>query len=129
MQSVGTRGENAELKKEGDIKQEARLAKEVEVALTHELDKAQRPALVTELCQALVKAYGGPVDVAIHDPHTHGGSDERNFHAPILIPPGTATHKGQWRKVRKLHQTRPRKKARTHVEELRDAHHDRAGRE
>ena len=56
--------EQAELKKDGSIKQEARLAKEVEIALPHELGKAQRQALVTELCQSLVKAYGMAVDVA-----------------------------------------------------------------
>ncbi|MBV6575312.1 MobA/MobL family protein, partial [Acinetobacter baumannii] len=70
-QTLWNQVEQSELKKDGSIKQEARLAKEGEVALPHELDKAQRQALVTELCQSLVKAYGVPVDVAIHAPHTH----------------------------------------------------------
>ncbi|WP_171352119.1 MobA/MobL family protein, partial [Acinetobacter baumannii] len=49
-QTLWNQVEQSELKKDGSIKQEARLAKEVEVALPHELDKAQRQALVTELC-------------------------------------------------------------------------------
>ncbi|MBV6575119.1 MobA/MobL family protein, partial [Acinetobacter baumannii] len=57
-QTLWNQVEQSELKKDGSIKQEARRAKEVEVALPHELDKAQRQALVTELCQSLVKAYG-----------------------------------------------------------------------
>jgi ATP-dependent exoDNAse (exonuclease V) alpha subunit len=65
-------GRAIRVKKDGSIKQEARLAKEVEIALPHELNKEQRQALVTELCQSLVKAYGVAVDVAIHAPHVHG---------------------------------------------------------
>jgi F0F1-type ATP synthase delta subunit len=60
-------------KKDGSIKQEARLAKEIEIALPHELNKQQRQALVTELCQSLVKTHGVAVDVAIHAPHVAGG--------------------------------------------------------
>ncbi|MGX9026747.1 MobA/MobL family protein, partial [Acinetobacter baumannii] len=115
------------LKKDGSIKQEARLAKEVEVALPHELDKAQRQALVTELCQSLVKAYGVPVDVAIHAPHTHGGSDERNFHAHILMTTRTATAKGLGAKVRELDQNSTLKKIREKVADLTNVHLERAG--
>ena len=97
-QTLWNRVEQSELKKNGDIKQEARLAKEVEIALPHELDKTQRQALVTELCQSLVKAYGVAVDVAIHAPHVHGGSDERNHHAHILMTTRSLTPQGLGRK-------------------------------
>ena len=81
-------------KKNGDIKQEARLAKEVEIALPHELNKQQRQALVSEFCQSLVASYNVAVDVAIHAPHAHGGSDERNFHAHILMTTEPPPQKG-----------------------------------
>ena len=126
-QTLWNQVEQSELKKDGSIKQEARLAKEVEVALPHELDKAQRQALVTELCQSLVKAYGVAVDVAIHAPHTHGGSDERNFHAHILMTTRTATAKGLGAKVRELDQNSTLKKIREKVADLTNVHLERAG--
>ena len=126
-QTLWNQVEQSELKKDGSIKQEARLAKEVEVALPHELDKAQRQALVTELCQSLVKAYGMAVDVAIHAPHTHGGSDERNFHAHILMTTRTATAKGLGAKVRELDQNSTLKKIREKVADLTNVHLERAG--
>ena len=49
-QKLWNQVEQSELKKDGSIKQEARLAKEIEIALPHELNKQQRQALVTELC-------------------------------------------------------------------------------
>ena len=49
------------------------MQKEIEIALPHELNKRQRQALVTELCQSLVKGHGVAVDVAIHAPHIAGG--------------------------------------------------------
>ena len=126
-QTLWNQVEQSELKKDGSIKQEARLAKEVEVALPHELDKAQRQALVTELCQSLVKAYGVALDVAIHAPHTHGGSDERNFHAHILMTTRTATAKGLGAKVRELDQNSTLKKIREKVADLTNVHLERAG--
>ncbi|WP_171499736.1 MobA/MobL family protein, partial [Acinetobacter guerrae] len=65
-QNLWNQAEQSELKKDGSSKQEARLAKEIEIALPHELNKRQRQALVTELCQSLVKGHGVAVDVAIH---------------------------------------------------------------
>ena len=109
-QTLWNRVEQSELKKNGDIKQEARLAKEVEIALPHELDKTQRQALVTELCQSLVKAYGVALDVAIHAPHVHGGSDERNHHAHILMTT-SLTPQGLGKKVRELDQNSTLKKS------------------
>ena len=126
-QTLWNQVEQSELKKDGSIKQEARLAKEVEVALPHELDKAQRQALVTELCQSLVKAYGVAVDVAIHAPHTHGGSDERNFHAHILMTTRTATAKGLGAKVRELDRHSTLKKIREKVADLTNQHLAAAG--
>ena len=126
-QTLWNQVEQSELKKDGSIKQEARLAKEVEVALPHELDKAQRQALVTELCQSLVKSYGVAVDAAIHAPHVHGGSDERNHHAHILMTTRSLTPQGLGKKVRELDQNSTLKKIREKVADLTNVHLERAG--
>ena len=61
---------------------DARVAREYEVALPHELDPAQRLALVQAFAQELADRHGGAVDFAIHAPHREG--DTRNTHAHIL---------------------------------------------
>lgn len=126
-QNLWNQVEQSELKKDGGIKQEARLAREVEIALPHELNKQQRQALVSEFCQSLVASYNVAVDVAIHAPHTHGGSDERNFHAHILMTTRTATAKGLGAKVRELDQNSTLKKIREKVADLTNVHLERAG--
>ena len=126
-QNLWNQAEQSELKKDGSIKQEARLAKEVEIALPHELDKTQRQALVTELCQSLVKSYGVAVDAAIHAPHVHGGSDERNHHAHILMTTRSLTPQGLGKKVRELDQNSTLKKIREKVADLTNVHLERAG--
>lgn len=126
-QVLWNRVEQAELKKDGSIKQEARLAKEIEIALPHELNKQQRQTLVTELCQSLVKGHGVAVDVAIHSPHTAGGSDDRNFHAHILMTTRTATGQGLGGKVRELDRHSTLKKIRQEVADLTNRHLAAAG--
>lgn len=126
-QKLWNQVEQSELKKDGSIKQEARLAKEIEIALPHELDKRQRQELVTELCQSLVKTHGVAVDVAIHAPHVHGGSDHRNFHAHILMTTRAATPKGLGKKVRELDRHSTLKKIREEVADLTNRHLAAAG--
>ncbi|MBV6579029.1 MobA/MobL family protein, partial [Acinetobacter baumannii] len=96
-------------------------------ALRRVLTQDNGPAIVTELCQALVKAYGGPVDVAIPAPHPHGGSDERHFHAHILMNTRTATAKGLGAKGRELDQNSTLKKLREKVADRTNVHLERAG--
>lgn len=126
-QNLWNQAEQSELKKDGSIKQEARLAKEIEIALPHELNKRQRQALVTELCQSLVKGHGVAVDVAIHAPHIAGGSDDRNFHAHILMTTRTATGQGLGGKVRELDRHSTLKKIREEVADLTNRHLAAAG--
>ena len=64
-------------------RKDARVAREIEVALPHELSAEQRLALTREFSQALAKQYGVAVDFAIHSPHGH--TDIRNHHAHILM--------------------------------------------
>jgi ATP-dependent exoDNAse (exonuclease V) alpha subunit len=63
-------------------RKDARVAREYEVALPHELSSAQRQGLVRAFSMELANRYGVAVDFAIHAPHREG--DERNHHAHIL---------------------------------------------
>ena len=64
-------------------RKDARVAREIEVALPHELTAAQRLALVREFSIGLAARYGVAVDFAIHSPH--GQTDIRNHHAHLLL--------------------------------------------
>lgn len=64
-------------------RKDARVAREIEVALPHELTAEQRLALTREFAQGLADHYGVAVDFAIHSPH--GATDVRNHHAHILL--------------------------------------------
>jgi hypothetical protein len=61
----------------------ARVAREVEVALPHALNPAQRQALAIALGEMLVARYRCVVLVAIHAPSQRG--DQRNFHTHLLM--------------------------------------------
>ncbi|OWV96145.1 Ti-type conjugative transfer relaxase TraA [Rhizobium sp. R693] len=62
---------------------DARVAREFEIALPHELTIGQRLALTRAFAQDLADRYGAAVDVAIHRPHEQ--SDVRNHHAHLLM--------------------------------------------
>ena len=68
-----------------ETRKNARVAREVLVALPHELDPEQRRGLAKDLGQLLVDRYGVAAQVALHAPDK--GGDNRNFHAHILITP------------------------------------------
>ncbi len=71
---------------------DARVAREFEIALPHELDAEQRLELTREFAQGLADRYGTAVDFAIHAPH--GATDERNFHAHLLMTTRAVTANG-----------------------------------
>jgi ATP-dependent exoDNAse (exonuclease V) alpha subunit len=60
----------------------SRVAREYEIALPHELTKAQRLVLVRGFASEIANRHGVAVDFAIHAPHREG--DERNHHAHLL---------------------------------------------
>jgi ATP-dependent exoDNAse (exonuclease V) alpha subunit len=60
----------------------SRVAREYEIALPHELNKAARLELVRTFAHELADRYGVGVDFSIHKPHRAG--DERNHHAHVL---------------------------------------------
>ncbi|MBB4000497.1 Ti-type conjugative transfer relaxase TraA [Aureimonas pseudogalii] len=62
---------------------DARVAREFEVAIPHELTADQRVALVRSFSAGLADRYGVAVDFALHEPQ--GNSDLRNAHAHILM--------------------------------------------
>lgn len=77
---------------EHETRKNARIAREVLVALPHELDPEQRRDLARNIGQLLVERYGVAAQVALHAPDRDG--DNRNFHAHILITPRVVTATG-----------------------------------
>jgi MobA/MobL family len=63
-------------------RKDARVAREYELAIPHELTKTQRADLVREFSSYLANRYGVGVDFAIHKAHREG--DQRNHHAHVL---------------------------------------------
>lgn len=68
---------------EAETRSNARVAREWEIALPHELSAEQRQELASDYARGLVDRYGAVVDVSIHAPHRHG--DMRNHHAHIMV--------------------------------------------
>ncbi len=64
-------------------RKDARLAREFEVALPHELNADQRRALVRTFALDLADRHGAAVDFAIHAPG--GAGDIRNSHAHVMM--------------------------------------------
>ncbi|WAJ31641.1 Ti-type conjugative transfer relaxase TraA [Antarcticirhabdus aurantiaca] len=73
-------------------RKDARVAREFEVALPHELSAEQRLEAAREMAQELADRYGAAVDFAIHAPHE--ASDVRNHHAHILMTTRQVTENG-----------------------------------
>lgn len=61
----------------------SRIAREIVIAMPHELDQPQQSELVRSYVEWLIEQYGVAVDVSMHMPHRQG--DERNTHAHILF--------------------------------------------
>jgi ATP-dependent exoDNAse (exonuclease V) alpha subunit len=64
-------------------RKDAQLAREVRLALPHELDHPARAALVHAFVTAEFVRLGMMADIALHAPGRHG--DDRNHHAHILL--------------------------------------------
>ena len=73
---------------------DAQLAREINLALPHELDPGQRLELLRGfVCEQFV-ARGMVADIAIHHPVPEKGDDPRNVHAHILLTLRQATAEG-----------------------------------
>lgn len=77
---------------QADKRKDARVAREFEIALPHEIDAEQRLELAREFAQGLAERYGTAVDFAIHAPH--GATDVRNHHAHLLMTTRQVTAEG-----------------------------------
>ncbi len=81
-------------------RKDAKVAREYELALPHELDPEQRRDLAQKFGRAVVDRFGVAADIAIHAPHPEG--DQRNWHAHILTTTRVATAEGLGAKTREL---------------------------
>jgi Ti-type conjugative transfer relaxase TraA len=75
-----------------EIRKDARVAREFEIALPHELSAGERLSLTRDFARELANRYGAAVDFAIHQPHTQG--DIRNVHAHVLMTTRTVGSNG-----------------------------------
>lgn len=73
-------------------RKDARVAREFEIALPHELSAEQRLEATREFAQELADRYGAAVDFAIHAPHE--ASDVRNHHAHVMMTTRQVTEDG-----------------------------------
>lgn len=73
-------------------RKDARVAREYELAIPHELHGFQRIELVRGFSQYLANRYGVGVDFAIHKAHREG--DQRNHHAHVLTTTREVTPTG-----------------------------------
>lgn len=66
-----------------EVRKDARVAREFEIALPHELTAEQRLALTRDFARDLANRHGAAVDFALHRPHE--ASDVRNHHAHLMM--------------------------------------------
>jgi hypothetical protein len=81
-----------------DVRSDSRVAREILISLPHELDAAQRLALVQAFASESLVARGMIADFAIHRPDAHG--DQRNFHAHVMVTTRTVGPDGFGHKAR-----------------------------
>ncbi|OWW72397.1 nickase, partial [Acinetobacter baumannii] len=87
-----------------ETRKNSTVAREFEIAFPSELNQEQRLAMLEELCASIVDRHQVAVDACIHAPHTGSGSDERNYHAHILMSTRKLTPEGFTEKTRELDQ-------------------------
>ena len=80
----------------------SRVAREVIIALPHELSPRQRSALSKTFASWLRDRFEVGVDVAIHAPSNDDGHDDRNHHAHVLFTTRVLGPSGLGKKTRAL---------------------------
>ncbi|MBD9490455.1 Ti-type conjugative transfer relaxase TraA [Ensifer sp. ENS11] len=75
-----------------EVRKDARVAREFEIALPHEMSAADRLALTRDFARDLANRYGAAVDFSIHQPQ--GESDIRNFHAHVVMTTRVVSERG-----------------------------------
>ena len=79
-------------------RKDAQLAREIQLSLPHELNDEQRLELVRDFVQEQFVSHGMIADVALHHPDKQ--SDERNFHAHVMLTMRELTDDGFGKKNR-----------------------------
>lgn len=77
-----------------EVRRDAQLAREINMALPHELTDEERLELVRAFVREQFTSLGMVVDFAIHAPVPEKGDDPRNFHAHLLMTMRQATPLG-----------------------------------
>ncbi len=85
-----------------ETRKNSRVAREIILALPHELTPAAREAVVRDMAQWLVNRYHVAVDTALHRPVDGDGHDKRNHHAHLLFTTREVTKDGMGKKTRVL---------------------------
>lgn len=75
-------------------REDAQLAREVNIALPHELSREQQLVLIRNYVQSEFVARGMIADLAVHVPRPGRGEDERNVHAHVMLTLRQATPQG-----------------------------------
>jgi len=78
----------------------SRLAREIRVAIPHELNTDQKNAVVREFAKEVVDRYRIGADICIHEPHKVG--DHRNDHAHVMLTTRRIGEEGLTEKTREL---------------------------
>ena len=81
-------------------RRDAKVAREYELALPHELTSFDRRGLAMKFAREVVSRFGVAADVAIHAPHPEG--DQRNWHAHVLTTTRVVEAEGLGAKTREL---------------------------
>ena len=81
-------------------RKDAKVAREYELALPHELKPFERRVLAMGFAREVVSRFGVAADVAIHAPHPEG--DQRNWHAHVLTTTRAVEAEGLGAKTREL---------------------------
>lgn len=80
-QGLWNGAQDSERNKDGNMRKNARVAREWEVSLPHELSREQRKELGRQFAQEVVNRYGVAVQLDFHAPGTKG--DNRNWHIHV----------------------------------------------
>ena len=85
-----------------ETRKNSRVAREIILALPHELPAPAREALARDMSLWLVERYNVAVDTSLHSPVAGDGHDPRNHHAHLLFTTREITKDGLGKKTRIL---------------------------
>lgn len=85
-----------------ETRKNSRVAREIILALPHELPAPAREALARDMSLWLVERYNVAVDTSLHSPVVGDGHDPRNHHAHLLFTTREITKDGLGKKTRIL---------------------------